>query len=77
MSITNALLKNLPQRRDNFLKWKKKYYISRSFFYAILCDQKLGISVLSILIMSTGSGQWHQYQISNAKKIKIKIILNQ
>ena len=27
-------------------------YISRFFFYAILCDQNLGISYLSILIMS-------------------------
>ena len=31
----------------------EKQYIFRSFFYTILCDQKLGISCLSITIMST------------------------
>ena len=31
-------------------------YISRSFSYAILCDQKLEISYLSILMMSNVQG---------------------
>ena len=36
---TNAVLENGLQFQDSFLKWIKRC-ISRSMFYAILCDQK-------------------------------------
>ena len=47
---SRLLLSNRAQNSDKFLKYKR--YISRSFFFAILCDQKLLISYLSILGMS-------------------------
>ena len=43
MSITNEVLENLPQNRDNFLNEENIIYIYiflDPFFYAILCDQK-------------------------------------
>ena len=40
MCITNAVLQNWPVNRDNLSK--KNIF---AFFYAILCNQKLGITI--------------------------------
>ena len=49
VSITNSVLENCPQKRITFFK---KIININLPFYTILCNQKLGISCLSILIMS-------------------------
>ena len=43
VSITNAVLQNLPLNRDNFLM--KNICIFLDLFYAILCDQKILVSI--------------------------------
>ena len=46
VSITNSVLQNLPQNRDNFLN-QKDIYIHLDPIYAILCDQINKLSVMS------------------------------
>ena len=52
VSISNAVVESWPQNQDKF--FSKKETISISFFYAILGNQNLEISCLSISIMSKG-----------------------
>ena len=50
MSITKAVIEILLPNRDNFLNQKNTYFLI--IFYAIFCDNELGISCLSIFIIS-------------------------